>query len=224
MPLIAVVGPSARNLGGYTDHNPRRLWVKAEITRRVEAYINEYLASHVPEGVTIATDLELGVGVWAAEFAVENNFRLFAVDERMHASWTGKQKEKFNNFLNAAVSVHWKQLVIDYVIHFTIKNEEGVEIPPTAPAFRTADLSGAGYLQIDLTNLPRPYRIAGLLEELRSRVPDSLLSMSATVARDLEQELKDPTFLPGPLRERTEKRCQEAQTLTEILTSMFVRK
>lgn len=231
--ILCAFGGRPEDLGGYRNHNPFRLYVRAMFRDLIKARMSA-------GDVRLVCSLALGPGQWCAEVAREAGLQYDAVFVRdMEGKWPKSQKDHFDELKKRASGQYEATTSItDHMVSFT-KAKLNHDKPLTWFVCNPRDqIAGGvaralvsarphvddGSLILDLCTpeeMPDQYRALAAMESLREAIPTSLLnqldaSMEAMMALQCGGD-------DTPLRKKVYARLRELLDLRNGLQRVLER-
>ncbi len=228
--VICVAGDNPNHLGGFSDHNPFRLFVQS----RFSALLMQH-----PEA-DLVIPLQLGPGTWCAEIAVTHNRAFFAgIVPNAPSRWTEPLIKRHDALLKASgMDSIWNaeeatipvEAFVGEDVHLLACWDGQRVSSQAARAIRIMqDVEPTSLVVEHLTPnaMPPQYKVLGQLETLRDIFPSNFSKRVEDVALGLQALLIDPTLwvdVPETIKDRASSRLNEVLMLHRLITRLEERR
>lgn len=222
--LIGVIGDNAQELGGYSTHNPFRLYCRTRFREFIQA---------VPEADVLIA-LRPGVGQWVAEVCVEMrrpfevvmfevwppawpvNIRT-ALDHLAAAASRRLLAKDVNGFVHEeAMRRHENSLVAERVLCF-VAIPYGKSAGGVRAILNSFDKAGIGVAPLHPEAMPPSFAALGALEDARESIPDNLSAKMRKCAEQLREVMKVPgSGLTDKQKASLARRIEQAELIADL--------
>lgn len=231
--LLAAFGEKPQEMGGYRTHNPVRLWIRS--------VFREALKRHADAELLIS--LDLGVGQWCAEVAVEENRVFQAVThDQPPESWNTAQKTKHEELLRAAAYQHFfnaqsnAERALSSLLLDTSRKGQDIYVLAALPEGRTASrvAQAIEYIAKGITprtkilvlhpeHLPVQWQALGLIEEIRGAIPQGLEDKLEKTAQQLSDLIVSGSVTDSSIVKKLSKRAHEMRSMKKYIDALMAR-
>lgn len=233
---IFFFGHSAVTLGGYSTHNPLRVFVQKDAEQRIRELADVFVRAKLPDaGVSIALLKDSSVGLWVLnvlDFLHDQDVKVRCV-LYSYKSKIGDKKQYEQYFTTRPYVTHviecpsrseaiflGMQSGRHRIAYFSKDETAGIE--RNATHLFDSDATCDQIIELSEQMLPAPLRAACVMNNLRENVPNKLLPMIEDAREQLTQ-LYNSAQNEGT-RVRISVRIDELNNLHNALAVLFERK